>query len=345
MADALATDLLCRPGLELAGLVRGGEVSSRELVETSLARIDELNPRVNAFVHVDAEGALAAADAIGPGDERPFAGVPIAVKTEFPVEGLPLTMGSDLFGDFVAPHDAHLVRRLREAGCVIVGMANMPEMGVMPVTEPRRHGPTRNPWDRDRTPGGSSGGSAAAVAAGMVPLAHGADGGGSIRIPAACCGLVGLKATRHRISRAPDLVEPLTWTIYESARGLSSLDYLSAVLQLQAFSRGLIASLSPYDALLTPSLAKLPVPIGTYDTGRRDLEEWARTGEFTPFAAMANITGLPAISLPFAQSEEGLPLGIHLLGQPAREDVLLALGAQLERERDWGARRAPLAES
>jgi amidase len=163
MADALATDLLVRPGLELAGLVRAGEVTSRELVEASLSRIEALNDRVNAFIHVDAEGALAAADTVEPGDQRPFAGVPIAVKTEFPVEGQPLTMGSDLFGDFVAPHDAYLVRRLREAGCVIVGMTNMPEMGIMPVTEPRRHGPTRNPWDLERTPGGSSGGSAAAA--------------------------------------------------------------------------------------------------------------------------------------------------------------------------------------
>src|SRR3989440_1727554 len=198
MADATLTDLLCRPGLELAGLVRGGEVSSRELVEASLARIEELNPRVNAFVHVDAEGALAAADAIAPGDERPFAGVPIAVKTEFPGEGLPMTMGSELFGDFVAPHDAYLVRRLRQAGCVIVGMANMPEMGVMPVTEPRRHGPTRNPWNPDRTPGGSSGGSAAAVAGGLVPICSAGDGGGSIRIPAAFTGLPGLKCTYGR---------------------------------------------------------------------------------------------------------------------------------------------------
>src|SRR5438067_10469800 len=231
MADGLATDLLVRPALELAGLVRSGEVTSRELVEASLARIEALNDKVNAFIHVDAEGALATADAIEPGDGRPFAGVPIAIKTEFPVEGLPLTMGSDLFGDFVAPHDAHLVRRLREAGCVIVGMANMPEMGVMPVTEPRRHGPTRNPWDLDRTPGGSSGGSAAAVAAGLVPLAHGADGGGSIRIPAACCGLVGLKATRHRISRGPDVGEHwlsiggvLTRTVADTAAALDAIE-------------------------------------------------------------------------------------------------------------------------
>src|SRR3954471_20258464 len=112
MPDATATDLLFRPALELGGLVRSGEVTSRELVEAALARIEAVNPQVNAFIHVDADGALAAADAIEAGNERPFAGVPIAVKAEFPVEGLPLTMGSDLFGDFIAPHDAYLVRRL-----------------------------------------------------------------------------------------------------------------------------------------------------------------------------------------------------------------------------------------
>ena len=113
-------------------------------------------------------------------------------------------MGSDLFGDFVPGHDAFLVRRLREAGFVIVGKTTMPEMGILPTTEPRRFGPTRNPWALDRTPGGSSGGAAAAVAAGMVPIAHGNDGGGSIRIPAACCGLVGLKPARGRVSVGPD---------------------------------------------------------------------------------------------------------------------------------------------
>ena len=159
---------------------------------------------INAFTHVAHESALAAAEAISPGDPRPFAGVPIAIKDNRPVAGMPLTNGSDLFGDFVPDHDAFLVRRLREAGFVIVGKTSMPEMGILPTTEPRRFGPTRNPWNLERTPGGSSGGSAAAVAAGMVPVAHGNDGGGSIRIPAACCGLVGLKPARGRVSVGPD---------------------------------------------------------------------------------------------------------------------------------------------
>jgi amidase len=190
---------------ELAALVRDGELSARELVEFSLERIDTLDATIGAFVEVDAERALAAADAIGPGDQRPFAGVPIAIKNNRAVKGLRLTQGSRLMRDFVAPYDHSVVARLRAAGFVIVGTTKLPEFGILPVTEPAAHGPARNPWDLSRTPGGSSGGSAAAVASGMVPLAHGNDGGGSLRIPAACCGLVGLKAQRHRVSAAPEL--------------------------------------------------------------------------------------------------------------------------------------------
>jgi amidase len=201
----MSDELMFRAPGELAALVRSGELSARELVSASLARIEALDPQLGAFVQVDAAGALAAAEQIGPGDERPFAGVPIAIKNNRAVNGLRLTQGCTLMLDFVAPYDHSVVRRIRAAGFVIVGTTNLPEYGILPVTEPRVHGPARNPWDPTRTPGGSSGGAAAAVAAGMVPLAHGNDGGGSLRIPAACCGLVGLKAQRHRISAAPDL--------------------------------------------------------------------------------------------------------------------------------------------
>src|SRR5205085_12094767 len=139
--------------------------------------VDERNPHVNALIAPDHDRALAPAAAIGPGEPRPFAGVPLPIKDLRAVEGLPLTFGSDVWGEFVAPADAHVVTRYRAAGFVIVGMTNMPEAGIVPVTEPRRYGPSRNPWDLERTPGGSSGGSAAAVAAGMVPVAHATDGG------------------------------------------------------------------------------------------------------------------------------------------------------------------------
>ncbi len=199
------SDLMFRGALELAGMVRAGEVSSRELVELSLERIEELNPALNAFVDVDEDGARATAAAIGARDPRPFAGVPVAIKNNRAVEGLRLTNGCALMAENVARYDHNITRRLRAAGFVIVGTTTLPEFGILPVSEARIFGPTRNPWDLGRTPGGSSGGSAAAVSSGMVPVAHGNDGGGSLRIPAACCGLVGLKPSRGRISSAPEL--------------------------------------------------------------------------------------------------------------------------------------------
>jgi amidase len=205
MPDTAAADLLFRPVTELAALVRRGEVSSRELVQTSLDRIEALNPQLNAFVDVFADDALAAADAIGADDPRPFAGVPIAIKNNRAIAGKRLTFSAELMGDFIAPADHNVTRRIKDAGFVIVGTTTLPEYGILPVTETARFGATRNPWDTDRTPGGSSGGSAAAVASGMVPIAHANDGGGSTRIPAACCGLVGLKPQRGRISLAPEL--------------------------------------------------------------------------------------------------------------------------------------------
>jgi amidase len=223
-------DLMFRPALELAAMVRSGELSASELVQTSLDRIEELNPRLNAFVEVDGDRALAAAAEIGAGDQRPFAGVPIAIKNNRPVAGLRTTIGCSLLAENVSHHDCALVSRIKDAGFVIVGTTTLPEFGILPVSEARMFGPTRNPWDLERTPGGSSGGSAAAVASGMVPVAHGNDGGGSIRIPAACCGLVGLKPARGRISAAPERGEApldvdgvLTRTVADTAAILDVL--------------------------------------------------------------------------------------------------------------------------
>jgi amidase len=224
------SDLLFRSATELAGMVRSGELSARELVQASLERIDALDPELNAFVDVFHEDALAAADAIAPGDERPFAGVPIAIKNNRAIAGKRLTFGAELFGDFEAPYDHNVVRRCKEAGFVVVGSTALPEWAILPWTNTKRFGPTRNPWDPARTSGGSSGGAGAAVAAGMVPIAHGNDGGGSIRIPAACCGLVGLKPQRNRISFAPEITESflavdgvLTRTVEDTARALDVL--------------------------------------------------------------------------------------------------------------------------
>ena len=365
----------------------------------------------------------------------------------------------------------------REAGFVIVGKTNLPEYGILPVTEPRRFGATRNPWDPGRTPGGASGGAAAAVAAGMVPLAHGSDGGGSIRIPAACCGLVGLKPSRGRVSRGPDqgddflvqdgvltrtvaetaelldvlagyepgdatwapppaapfaraaaeepgrlligvtttsaidghidpaceraardaaellaslghevreieppwagqdllrvftlvfgtpiamgmwfggqvsgrepseeLVEPLSWTIWQGIQERSPVDYLLARTQLTAVSRAIVGLWNDHDAVLTPALAQRPVRIGEIDAcSAEPWEDFRRSGEFTPYTALFNVTGQPAISLPLFHGDDGLPLGVQLAGRPAGEGQLLSLAAQLEAVSPWANRRPALA--
>ena len=462
---------------ELAAHVRGGELRAREVVTESLERIEGMNPKLNAFVEIDAEGALAAADEIEPGDERPFAGVPIAIKANTPVAGRALTFGSKFLADHRAGHSAYLVRRLQEAGFVIVGITSMPEFGILPTTEPREGGPTRNPYDTDRTPGGSSGGAAAAVASGMLPVAHGNDGGGSLRIPASCCGLVGLKPSRGRVSRGPDLgdsflacdgvltrtvaetaqlldvlagyevgdaswaprpaepytlaarrdpgrlriamsaenaldadvdpecmrgmhetadllaalgheieeaspalpgkdtlrlfigafgpavslqltygellagrspaedeIEPLSRTLADLARGMSSVEYLACVAQLQALARGVVAFFAEYDMLLTPALAERPLPIGECDgLGDDPMEDLARSGRFTPFTALFNVTGQPAISVPAGFGEDGLPTNAHLVGKPLGEDTLLQIASQLEVARPLAAARREAA--
>jgi amidase len=218
--DALA--FLSAP--EVAARIRQRLVSPREAVEACVRRIEAIDPQLGAFVELDAERALAEVDAQEAEDGRPFAGVPIAVKANTPVAGLCMNYASTFLSGHRPTHNAYLVRRLRGAGFVVVGTTNMSEFGILPTCEARHTGPARNPWDTARTPGGSSGGSAAAVAAGLVPIAHGNDGGGSLRIPAACCGLVGLKTSRGRISRGPDLGDSflaadgvLTRTVAETA--------------------------------------------------------------------------------------------------------------------------------
>jgi amidase len=463
------------PAVDLAALVRAGTASAREVVEAALRRIEALDGPLNAFVEVDGDRALAAADGMAPHDDRPFAGVPIAIKANVPVEGLCMNMGSRFLAGHRPDHTAYLVRRFRDAGFVVVGVTNMPEFGILPTTEPRHTGPTRNPWDGERTPGGSSGGSAAAVAAGMVPIAHGNDGGGSIRIPAACCGLVGLKPSRGRISRGPDLgdsflavdgvltrtvtdtavsldvlagyevgdatwaprpvepyvtsmrrdpgklrvgmttanplgvepqpeclrgmesagglladlghdvvevsppfpgrdvlelfvkafgplvslgigygeylasrpptdddIEPLSRAVMERSRAMPSVAYLAAVAQLQALARGIVAAFADYDLLLTPALAERPLAIGECNgLGDAPMEDLARSGRFTPYTALFNVTGQPALSLPVGFGEDGLPTAVQLIGRPLSEDTLLQVAAQVENARPWAHQRPP----
>jgi amidase len=471
-------DLMFAGAVELAEMVRSGEISSRELVECSLERIEELNPSLNAFVEIDGEHALAAAEKISPGDPRPFAGVPTAIKNNRPVKGLRLTYGCSLMAEHVAAYDHNVTRRLRDAGFVILGTTTLPEYGILPTSEARIFGPTRNPWDLGRTPGGSSGGAAAAVASGMLPVAHGNDGGGSVRIPAACCGLVGLKPSRGRISAAPELgdsslgidgmltrtvadtaaildvlagyepgdatwapapaepfaksaarepsrlriaattlpsvadavvdpvcagavseaagllrslgheveevdppwqddglrelfgavfsnhialsiaysgsvagrepsaedMEPMSWAIYSMIGKMNAIQGMAAAVQLQSFARKLVAFLEPYDALLTPALAERPLPLGTLDTAAPEpMATFTRSGLFTPFTPVFNASGQPGISIPLYEGQDGLPLGVQLVGRPAGEGRLLALAAQLEAARPWRARRPEIA--
>lgn len=193
-------------GLGLAELVRKKQVSPSELCEEAIRRIEQLNPKLNAVVTPMYDIARKAVQAGLP--EGPFAGVPFLLKDIIDeYAGVPLTMGSKVFRNYIPAQDSEMVVRFKKSGLVILGKTNVPELGILGITEPELHGPTRNPWNTDHTPGGSSGGSAAAVASGMVPLASGNDGGGSIRIPASCCGLFGLKPTRGRNPLGPMIGE------------------------------------------------------------------------------------------------------------------------------------------
>jgi amidase len=201
----VSSELAFSSALEQAELVRRREVSPVELVRAYLERIEQLDPELNAFVTVRGEDALEEARLAegATGELPPFHGVPLPIKELTDTARIRTTYSSRAFAEHVPAADAAVVRRLREAGFILIGKTNAPEFGSIPVTESELLGVCRNPWSTDLTPGGSSGGAAAAVAAGLAPAAHGTDGGGSIRIPASCCGLFGLKPARGRVSNAP----------------------------------------------------------------------------------------------------------------------------------------------
>jgi aspartyl-tRNA(Asn)/glutamyl-tRNA(Gln) amidotransferase subunit A len=222
------------PARELVRLIKSGELTPREVMEETLARIEALNPALNAFVSLHPEGALKEAEKltehIASGREcGPLAGIPVGVKDLEDAKGFVTSFGSVPFKENVAVADSTQVARLKAAGAIVIGKTNTPEFGFTGFTKNRVFGVTRNPWDRDRTPGGSSGGSAAAVAAGMVPITTGSDAGGSIRIPASYCGCFGLKPSFGRIPLGPlsqllmfDMWSPgpLTWDVRDAARYL-----------------------------------------------------------------------------------------------------------------------------
>lgn len=200
------TEYAGHDGLGLADLIRRGQVSASEVLEAAIARIEAVNPQLNAVVRPLFERARQkVASGVAQG---PFFGVPFLVKDLLAqIDGVPTGNGNRLWTTRVASGSSELVERWERSGLVIAGRTNTPEFGLTPYTEPGANGPTRNPWDRIRTPGGSSGGSGAAVAAGMVPIASGGDGGGSIRIPASACGVFGMKPTRGRTPAGPFIGE------------------------------------------------------------------------------------------------------------------------------------------
>ncbi len=448
--------------LGLAAQIRAHELSPHELVEATIARVEASNPELNFLVTDCFERALGTTPV-----EGPFTGVPMLVKDLTETGGLRTTFSSRAFADYVPPADAAVVRRMKEAGFVVIGKSNTPEFGITAVTESELNGACRNPWDTSRTPGGSSGGAAAAVAARVLPLAHGSDGGGSVRIPASCCGLFGIKPSRGRVSPAPytsgslelsqsgpisvtvrdaaafldvmagyepgdahwappperpfveevgaepgrlriaftaepaiaypvdprlvqvtrdaadalaqlghDVVErtppwvdedvldtfaflwqvtpalypvrdesvlmPINRMLAEKARATSSVQYAQAVLALQRAARRIVAFWDEVDVVLTPGLARLPVPIGWVFEPGDPWEQFRRAGEFTPFTPIVNVTGQPAAAVPFAVVD-GLPAGVQLIGPPAGEALLFRLAAQLEAAHPW-AERLPLAD-
>ncbi|WP_283139447.1 amidase [Rhizohabitans arisaemae] len=240
MDDVLQLDATAQ-----AQLIRDGKISPRELTEASIARIEALDPEFNAVVHRRFDRALAEAAAVS--GDGPFSGVPTLLKDlGWLSEGDVYTEGSRVLRGFVCPWDAYATSRLKRAGFVILGRTNVPEFGTSSTTEPTRHGATRNPWHRDYSPGGSSGGSAAAVAAGMVAMATANDGGGSIRIPASLCGLVGLKPSRGRISLGPGVGE--AWA------GLGASGVLTRTVRDTAATLDLLSGLMPGDPYTAPPL-------------------------------------------------------------------------------------------
>jgi amidase len=465
--------------LGLAELIRRGEVTTAEVHAAALEAVTVTNADINAVIEVWEDEPLP--PTVGGAPRAPFSGVPLLVKDlAITVQGRRSELGSRLATGFVASADTELMRRFRAAGLVPIGRTTTPEMAISTTTEPVVTGPTRNPWDLDRSAGGSSGGSGAVVAAGVVPLAHATDGGGSIRVPASCNGVFGLKPTRGRVSNGPavdevwsglatqfvltrsvrdsaalldaiqggaigepyyisaperpygeeilrephrlrvgllrhplngrrsdatilaainetatlceslghrveevDLdigvsweafvranaafwaanttawldaiaaavgrkadgrvLEPATLAVSEYGRRLSATEFLMALDVRNTVTRRLGAFFETYEVLLSPTLPKLPSPIGDYNRDQESLNGlgWVNhVFEHSPFTALANMAGLPAMSVPLAHDpESGVPLGSQFVGGFGREDLLFRLAAQLERAKPWDARK------
>lgn len=457
--------------LEQAEAIRNRTLSPVELAEHYIARTEALNDTVGAFITLTPELALqqardaeqAVMDAADPSELPVLHGVVVPVKDLQFLAGVRCTMGSAAY-DITPFGDDHIVTRLKQGNVVMTGKTNTPEFGLPCYTEPSVAPPARTPWDLTRSAGGSSGGAAAAVAAGLAPVAHGSDGGGSVRIPASVCGLVGIKTARGRTSTGPlrdpvgefpvngplartvrdaaalldvmagafpddpypapplppgetflkaagrepgvlrigrfrtpliassevhqDCIDaydsasmlleelghvvedftpafpdsmvatfetiwsvlalltpvdpalegelmPLTRYLRERGARVSGVELAGAVSFARIISRGVIAAAAPYDVLLSPTLAQPPVPVGYFTDGGDPAADFERQKAFTPFTALFNVTGQPAISVPLHWSAEGLPIGVHLVGRPYDELTLISLAAQLEQAKPW----------
>jgi amidase len=464
--------------VELAAAVRAGELSPVAVTDHYLHRAAGLGDLVGAFYTITAELAAdqamaaekAVAGAADPAGLPPLTGVPIPVKDLNMVAGVRRTLGSLADVGDVPALDDYVVARLRQAGAVITGKTATPEFGLTCYTESRIGPPARTPWDLSRSAGGSSGGAAAAVASGLAPAAHGSDGGGSIRIPASACGLVGLKPSRGRVSGGPvapdlaglttngpitrtvadaallldvmsgsypgdlyrqpplppgesflgcaarppgrlrigrtlqhpmdgapvhpdcvaaweeastllarlghdvedialpvspstvpffdtlwscyaaltpvpagqqDLLRPLTRYLRDRGAAVTATEFLTAQGGLQSVTRAAAAALRGYHAVLTPTLAQPPAPVGWFDESD-PAANFERQKQFTPFTAIYNVTGQPAVSLPLHWTAAGLPIGVMLAGRPGDEATLISLSAQLEAARPWRDRHPPL---
>ncbi len=457
--------------LELAAAVRRREVSPTEAVSHCLDRADRLDGDVGAFVRLTPEAALAEAAAtehslLAGAPIPPLAGVPTAVKDLNAVKGVPSTLGSRAYADFVPDYDDHVVQLMRAAGLISIGKTSTPEFGLPCYTETDLGPPARTPWDPGRLAGGSSGGAAAAVASGFVPVAQGSDGGGSIRIPASACGLVGFKPSRGRVSRGPldldatrlgvlgplartvrdaaafldavsvpqpgdpdrppplpagrtfrtecdrdpgrlrigryldspmetdldpqvrsawedasrlladlghevvdtrapvpaeavphfetvwcvsaasvpvpdfgeDDLRPLTRHLRERGRAISGPQFAAALGWLNVYARRGIAAHAGFDAVLVPTVAMLPRPVGWFSADGDPAADFERQKRYTPYTSMYNTTGSPAISLPLHATSSGLPIGVMLAGRPGDDALVLSLAAQLEAAQPWRER-------
>jgi amidase len=471
------TDLHDLSAVEQAAAIRAGELSPVDLVTHYLDRISRQNRDLGAFITITPELALDQARAAAQhlasraGDAAlpPLFGVPTAIKDLTSTAGVRTTFGSSAYAGHVPDADAHSVTLLRTAGTISLGKTNTPEFGLCCYTDNDVAGPARSPWDPACNAGGSSGGAAAAVAAGLVPFAHGSDGGGSLRIPASVCGLVGFKASRGRISNGPEggdmhglsVQGPLARTVRDAAAMLDalavpmpgdpywapplpagetflgyagrdpgrlriarykspangtapdpacvtawedatamlaghghevedielrfgpqiadcfntvwavkSLDnvlgaadeqklrpvtrawrdygrtmtgaaYAAAITAMQVAARKAVMATATYDAVLTPTLGLPPQPVEFFAEDGDPLDNLRRQGAFTPFTAVYNMTGQPAVNLPLHWTAHGVPIGVCLVGKPAGEGPLICLAAQLEAARPWAARRPP----